>query len=125
MTKNINLNENTPSKTSFDSNTLSVTPASIAANIVNEVYFTAEDGIFGANIDGSTPGVTITTEHSLLTFCVLSLRNGFTVVGSSACVDPNIFNADKGKQIAREKAVEHIWPLMGYSLKQQIHESNQ
>lgn len=53
----------------------------------------------------------------LLTFCVLVLRNGFTVTGESACASPENFDAEVGKKIARQNAVSKIWPLMGYELK--------
>lgn len=64
--------------------------------------------------DGSTPPL------ELLTFCVLVLRNGFTVTGESACVSPENFDPAIGRKIAREKAVEKIWPLMGYALKERL-----
>ena len=40
-----------------------------------------------------------------LTFCVLVLRNGFTVTGESACASPENFDAEIGRRIARENAV--------------------
>lgn len=60
---------------------------------------------------------------SLLTFCVLVLRNGFTVTGESACASPENFDAEIGRKIARQNAVNKIWPLMGYALKQQLHDA--
>lgn len=94
-----------------------ITPADIEANIVKEVYFTAAEGIAGhASMTGDY-SKTITTEHTLLTFCVLTLRNGFTVTGESACASPENFNAEVGRKIARQNAVDKIWPLMGYELK--------
>jgi hypothetical protein len=57
----------------------------------------------------------------LLTFCVLVLRNGFTVTGESACASPENFDAEIGRKVARENAKQKIWPLMGYMLKQQLH----
>ncbi len=59
----------------------------------------------------------------MLTFCVLVLRNGFTVTGESACASPENFDAEIGRKIARENAVQKIWPLMGYALKQKLHEA--
>jgi hypothetical protein len=53
----------------------------------------------------------------LLTFCVLVLRNGFTVTGESACASPENFDPEIGRKIARKNAVAKIWPLMGYELK--------
>lgn len=57
---------------------------------------------------------------SQLTVCVLTLQNGFTVTGESACADPAMFNAEIGQKIARENAERKIWPLMGYALKEEM-----
>lgn len=100
-----------------------VTPADIEANIASEHYFTASDGVTGAS-DGRVgygPGSPL----SLLTFCVLVLKNGFTVTGESACASPENFNADLGKKIARDAAVNKVWPLMGYHLKCQLQADQQ
>ena len=68
-----------------------ITYSDLAANIAYETYFTAEQGNLGACVqEGSTA-----TGHpalGLLTFCVLVLRNGFTVTGESACASPENFN---------------------------------
>lgn len=61
---------------------------------------------------------------NLLTFCVLVLKNGFTVTGESACASPENFDAEIGRKIARQNAVQKIWPLMGYALKQSLFERN-
>ena len=58
----------------------------------------------------------------LLTFCVLVLKNGFTVTGESACVSPENFDPEIGRNIARQNAVDKVWPLLGFSLKQKLHE---
>ena len=60
------------------------------------------------------------TPLALLTFCVLVLRNGFTVTGESACASPENFNAEIGRKIARQNAVAKIWPLMGYELRSRL-----
>ena len=57
---------------------------------------------------------------SQLTVCVLTLQNGFTVTGESACADPAMFNEEIGQKIARENAERKIWPLMGYALKEEM-----
>lgn len=49
-----------------------------------------------------------------LTICVLTLENGFTVTGESACVDPRNFNAEMGQKIAYDMAFNKIWSLEGY-----------
>ena len=97
-----------------------VTPADIEANIASEHYFTAYGGSKYGRITRDEPANSDALK--LLTFCVLVLRNGFTVTGESACASPENFDAEIGKKIARQNAVAKIWPLMGYALKQRLHE---
>jgi len=104
-----------------------VTPADIEANIASEHYFTALDGLLspgGSGIAHAKPPEVADSGVSLglLTFCVLVLRNGFTVTGESACASPENFDAEIGRKVARQNAVQRIWPLMGYELKQRLHE---
>jgi hypothetical protein len=98
-----------------------ITPANIEANIASEHYFTAEQGAAMATAD-QTGEVAHPQPPALrlLTFCVLVLRNGFTVTGESACASPENFDAEIGRNIARQNAVQKIWPLMGYELKQRL-----
>lgn len=58
---------------------------------------------------------------SCLTVCCLTLRNGFTVTGESACASPANFNFELGQKIAREKARDKIWALEAYLLKDYLH----
>lgn len=96
-----------------------ITPQDIEANLASEHYFTARDGVMGANF-----GLKMEREDSaldLLTFCVLVLKNGFTVTGESACASPENFDAVIGRKIARQNAINKIWPLMGYALKEKLN----
>lgn len=98
-----------------------VTHADVVANIVSEWYFTAGDGVHGAQTAGH-PGITSVYDSALdqITFCVLVLSNGFTVTGESACASPENFSAVLGRRIARENAMAKAWPLMGYALKERL-----
>lgn len=80
-----------------------ITPEDIEAAIKHESYHVI-------------PGTTTTV-------CNLMLRNGFNVQGLSACADPNLYDKKKGEMYAREKAVDKIWPLEGYLLKQRMYEA--
>ncbi|EEF78975.1 Gp49 family protein [Methylophaga thiooxydans] len=62
-------------------------------------------------------------EGSQLTVCCLTLQNGFTVTGESACASPENFDAEIGEKIAYENAKNKIWQLEGYLLKQKLHEA--
>lgn len=77
-----------------------LSPEKIDAVIVGEDYY-----VF--------PGTT-------LTVCCLKLRNGFTVIGESASVSPENFDADLGRKIARSKARDKIWALEGYVLRERL-----
>ncbi len=93
-----------------------VTPQDIERAITSEHYFTA-----GQAVEQQTaPHEQIPTSLYLLTFCVLTLRNGFTVTGESACASPENFDVQIGRAIARENAVKKIWPLLGYELRTKL-----
>jgi len=61
-------------------------------------------------------------ENSQLTVCCLTLTNGFTVTGESACASPENFDEDVGRRISRDNARNKIWALEGYLLKQSLFE---
>ena len=79
-----------------------LTPADIDATIVAEYYH--------------VPPLTT------LTLCVLTLRNGFTVTGESACASTQNFDAEIGRKIARDQARNKIWALEGYLLRSRLSE---
>lgn len=92
-----------------------VTPADIEAEIPGE-YYASGAGAFSNN---SLPRKHFDT-LCLLTFCVLVLKNGFTVTGESACASPENFDADIGRKVARQNAVNKVWPLLGFRLRDQL-----
>lgn len=55
-----------------------------------------------------------------LTVCCLTLKNGFNVIGESACASPENFDAGIGRKIAFANAREKIWPLLGFRLRDQL-----
>jgi len=106
-----------------------VSLADIEAEIATERYFTAAEGMQGAyharggvHPHGVSPSQQEHQTLGLLTFCVLVLRNGFTVTGESACVSPENFNADTGRETARKKAIDKLWPLLGFRLRDAVHD---
>lgn len=119
-----------------------VTPVDLLANIVSAFYFTAGDGLDGADIaelrainpnkalelaplgEDVKSKMTDVGPLRLLTFCVLVLRNGFTVTGESACASPENFDPEIGRKIARQNAEQKIWPLLGFLLKEKLHAKN-
>lgn len=103
-----------------------VLPADIEAEVASEHYFTAADGLNGANMEVMGGGKLVVNVHpcpstlQLLTFCILVLRNGFTVTGESVCASPENFDAEIGRKIARQNAVAKVWPLLGFRLRDRL-----
>lgn len=93
-----------------------VTPADVEEEIASEHYFTAGEAI--AEVCQDQPEAK--SPLWLLTFCVLVLRNGFTVTGESACASPENFDAEIGRKLARAKAVDKLWPLLGFRLRDKL-----
>ena len=60
-----------------------------------------------AEVDTAANHMSVHVNLGLLTFCVLVLRNGFTVTGESACASPENFDAEIGRKVARANAVQH------------------
>jgi hypothetical protein len=85
-----------------------LTPDLIDAQIAAENWGRASDLFKGS----PTPDA-----MKCLTICVLTLKNGFTIVGKSACASPENYDAELGGKIAREDARKQIWALEGYALK--------
>jgi hypothetical protein len=58
------------------------------------------------------------------TLCILTLENGYTIKGMSACVDPSSFDLQLGRQFSREDAIRQIWVLEGYLMAQRLYEAS-
>jgi hypothetical protein len=98
-----------------------VTLADVEAEIVAEAYMTGRHVIEGGNHVTWSQGW---YEHgdaaNELTICILVLRNGFTVTGESACASPENFDAEIGRKLARTKAVDKVWALLGFRLRDRL-----
>lgn len=97
--------------------------------IMNETELENEIQVAGLNAPRLTPeaidGVIVSEAYyqfpdTTVTVCLLSLRNGFSTVGHSACVSPENFDVSIGRKIARDNARNKIWELEGYLLRQQL-----
>ncbi|WP_416778324.1 Gp49 family protein [Xenorhabdus budapestensis] len=103
-----------------------ITPQHIEDTITYEMYFIAYDGFSASakeNPDAVYAPIEALESAKTLTFCVLTLENGFTVTGESACASPENFDAEIGRKIARQNAVNKIWSLEGYLLKQKLYDA--
>lgn len=51
-----------------------------------------------------------------VTICNITLDNGYSVRGESACVNPANYNQEIGEKIAYDNAFTKLWPLFGFLL---------
>lgn len=101
----------------------SIRPEDVEAAIADEQYFTAMQGVYGA---AGNPGIVsaapMNSPLDRITICVLTLKNGFTAVGvNEGPVAAENFRADLGREYARKQALEKVWLVLGYQLKEQLH----
>jgi len=82
-----------------------ITLAQIESKIVKELYY-----------------VFPSTE---MTVCCIVLENGFSVSGESACASPENFDRELGEDLAKDKAIQKIWALEAYLLKERMAEDCQ
>lgn len=81
-----------------------VTPADLQANIVHKRIV-----------------VCVSPSGQVLRWAVLTTRNGFAVTGRpSVSVSPENDNAEIGEKVAIDNAMQELWPLMGYALKERL-----
>jgi hypothetical protein len=57
-----------------------------------------------------------------VTIAVLTLDNGFVILGESAPADPGNYNAEKGRQFAEQDAMRKVWAFEGYLLRSKLYE---
>lgn len=96
--------------------------AELNAAVVSEHYFTASDGVVGASAtDGHTLGPhpdAAIPALGLITFCVLVLDNGFSVVGHATCERSEAFDPETFKQSARMNADDKLWAFIWFRLRE-------
>lgn len=82
-----------------------VTPAELEANIVHTEVVTF-----------------MTHSRQVLRWAVLTTKNGFAVTGRpSASVSPENDDPEIGQKVAIDNAKQELWPLMGYQLRERLH----
>lgn len=58
----------------------------------------------------------------IFSICILTMKNGFMVIGTSAPASPENYNQELGAKFAYENCVRQLWPLMGFALRDRLHE---
>lgn len=54
------------------------------------------------------------------TVCLITMKNGYEVVGTSACVCAENYSEEVGKPYARERAIQQVWAALGAELQAQL-----
>lgn len=67
----------------------------------------------------------IVVPETTTTICVLTLKNGFVITGTSACIDQSAFSVATGERYAFENAIDKLWELEGYLLCEIRYKNNQ
>ncbi|WP_418648880.1 Gp49 family protein [Thauera butanivorans] len=100
-----------------------ITKADIEANIASEFYFSVANGVEGASQLGTSVASWTGWDH--VTLCAIILCNGTKIIGINyGPVSRENFDPEEGRRLARENAVQQIWPLMGYAMRQRLFEQS-
>jgi hypothetical protein len=57
---------------------------------------------------------------SLLSICIIVMRNGFTIIGKSAPASAANFNMELGRKLAYDDALKQAWAFEGYVLREKL-----
>lgn len=55
--------------------------------------------------------------------CLTTLVNGFEIVTSSSCVDPEHYSHKVGMDICKKRAEDKVWALLGFLCQQDMYEA--
>ena len=84
----------------------------------------AISGVYYTTANRALSDEALSIEHlaplSIMTICVVVMRNGFVVIGNSAPASPENFNPDLGRKFAYEQCIRQLWPLMGFALRDKL-----
>lgn len=58
--------------------------------------------------------------HPHMTLCLVTMINGFVLVGKSAPADPANYNEELGFRFSFEDALRQAWPLEAYLIRERL-----
>lgn len=90
-----------------------ITPELVRANIAAINYLNAGKASENSRIPATAP-------MFLITYCILTLANGYTVTGFSVCASPENFDEQIGQRLAYKHAEDQVWGLMAYELRSKL-----
>lgn len=78
-----------------------------------------------ADIDAAIKSVEYSKMGEKTSVCLVTLVNGYELIGVSSCVDPANFDPQIGNDLALKKAKDQIWMLEGYVLQNKLTNDSQ
>lgn len=104
-----------------------VTLADIEAAIAARFEFMADTAAARAagHYDAHVEVPAVIEALSVLSICIVVMKNGFTIIGKSAPASRENFNAALGKKLAYEDCIRQLWPLMGFALRDRLADHEQ
>ena len=60
-------------------------------------------------------------KHPHLTVAIMTIENGFVLIGKSAPADPDNFDMKLGQKFAYDDCIRQMWQLEGYLLREKLH----
>lgn len=91
----------------------------VIGSIAETYYLNAGDALFKT---GAIKAPYENHPASVMTICLCVLHNGWMVVGKSAPASATNFDAATGQKLAHEDCIRQIWPLLGFNLRQKLHD---
>lgn len=79
----------------------------------HELYFNLEEVILSKYPELAGK---LGPKASCTTICLMVTKNDFTALGTSSCLDPKDYNEDKGKAIAKNRAVDQLYSGMSFAI---------
>jgi len=58
-----------------------------------------------------------------VTVAIITMRNGYVLVGKSAPADPANYDYELGRKFAKEDCIRQLWSLEGYALRERMHDT--
>jgi|SRR5262245_38813054 len=96
--------------------TLDMIKSEIALTLYTSPWMCVGDG--GHVIGKDMQVIDYKRELETMTVCYIVTKSGFVVVGKTAPVDPDNFNAELGRKLAYDDAIRQLWPMFAFQHKQ-------
>lgn len=85
------------------------------------IEYSVSDDMIAEILEGSE--IIVDTVFNKCTVVSCKLPNGFVIVESSACVDPDNYDINIGIEICLDRIANKVWELEGYRIQCKMNES--